>query len=113
MKLGTRSAANGSARPSRWISTSPKRLGVAPRGRDGQDHEVIIPTARSTVLLERFVGIFIETTGGEFPVWVAPTGVVVPVNPKAMEYAEQTAEMPMPPAWRRGGRAREARRQDP
>jgi threonyl-tRNA synthetase len=43
--------------------------------------------------LERFVGIYIEHTGGEFPVWVAPVQVVViPANPKANDYATATAD---------------------
>jgi threonyl-tRNA synthetase len=41
--------------------------------------------------LERFVGIYIEHTGGEFPVWVAPVqAVVIPANPKALDYASDT-----------------------
>ena len=72
----------------------PKRFGVYFTGPDGQDHEVIMLHRALYGSLERFVGIFIEHTGGEFPVWVAPTqAMIVPVNPKAMEYAEQTAEM--------------------
>src|SRR5262249_47370737 len=41
--------------------------------------------------LERFMGIYIEHVGGEFPVWLAPTQVVViPANPKAHDYAADT-----------------------
>src|SRR5262249_42162563 len=40
----------------------------------------------------RFVGIYIEHTGGEFPVWVAPVqALVIPANPKANDYAADTA----------------------
>jgi threonyl-tRNA synthetase len=72
----------------------PKRFGVYYTGPDGQDHEVIMLHRALYGSLERFVGIFIEHTGGEFPVWVAPTQVmVIPVHPKAHEYAQQTAAM--------------------
>jgi threonyl-tRNA synthetase len=40
------------------------------------------------------VGIYIEHTGGEFPVWVAPVQVVViPANPKAYDYAGDTGRL--------------------
>ncbi|MEO5988285.1 MAG: threonine--tRNA ligase [Candidatus Eisenbacteria bacterium] len=72
----------------------PKRFGVYYTGPDGQDHEVIMLHRALYGSLERFVGIFIEHTGGEFPVWVAPTQVIVlPVHPKAFEYAHATAQM--------------------
>jgi threonyl-tRNA synthetase len=70
----------------------PKRFGVHYTASDGQEHEVIMLHRALYGSLERFVGIFIEHTGGEFPVWVAPTQVmVIPVHPKAHEYAAQTA----------------------
>lgn len=72
----------------------PKRFGVMFTGPDGQDHEVIMLHRALYGSLERFVGIFIEHTGGEFPVWVAPTqAVIVPVHAKAFDYANRTAEM--------------------
>jgi len=72
----------------------PKRFGVYYTGPDGQNHEVIMLHRALYGSLERFVGIFIEHTGGEFPVWVAPTQVIVlPVHPKAFEYAQATAAM--------------------
>ena len=71
----------------------PKRFGVHYTGSDGQDHEVIMVHRALYGSLERFVGIFIEHTGGEFPVWCAPTqAIVLPVNPKALEYAQATGE---------------------
>ena len=72
----------------------PKRFGVMFTGPDGQDHEVIMLHRALYGSLERFVGIFIEHTGGEFPVWVAPTqAMIVPVHAKAFEYANQTADL--------------------
>ena len=72
----------------------PKRFGVHYTGPDGQDHEVVMLHRALFGSLERFVGIYIEHTGGEFPVWVAPVQVqVIPANPKANGYAEETARM--------------------
>jgi threonyl-tRNA synthetase len=72
----------------------PKRFGVHYTGPDGQEHEVVMLHRALYGSLERFVGIFIEHTGGEFPVWVAPTqAMVVPVNAKAFDYAQQTADL--------------------
>ncbi len=69
----------------------PKRFGVYYTGPDGQDHEVIMLHRALYGSLERFVGIFIEHTGGEFPVWVAPVqALIIPVNAKAQEYANST-----------------------
>jgi threonyl-tRNA synthetase len=69
----------------------PKRFGVYYTGSDGKDHEVIMLHRALFGSLERFVGIYIEHTGAEFPVWVAPTqAIVIPVNVKAYDYAHST-----------------------
>jgi threonyl-tRNA synthetase len=72
----------------------PKRFQVMYTGSDGQEHEVIMLHRALLGSLERFMGIYIEHTGGEFPVWLAPTQVIViPANPKALDYATDTARM--------------------
>jgi threonyl-tRNA synthetase len=72
----------------------PKRFGVYYTGPDGQDHEAVMLHRALFGSVERFVGIYIEHTGGEFPVWVAPVqAVVIPANPKAYDYAADTARM--------------------
>jgi len=72
----------------------PKRFGVYYTGPDGQDHEVIMLHRALYGSLERFVGIFIEHTGGDFPVWAAPLQVmIVPVHAKAFDYARETEAM--------------------
>jgi threonyl-tRNA synthetase len=69
----------------------PKRFQVTYTGPDGREHEVVLLHRALLGSLERFVGIYIEHTGGEFPVWVAPLQVVViPANPKAEGYAADT-----------------------
>jgi threonyl-tRNA synthetase len=72
----------------------PKRFGVYYTGDDGQDHEAVMLHRALFGSVERFVGIYIEHTGGEFPVWVAPLQVmVIPANPKALDYANETVQM--------------------
>ena len=72
----------------------PKRFGVTYTGSDGQEHEVIMLHRALYGSLERFAGIYIEHTGGEFPVWLAPVQVaVIPANPKALDYATDTARL--------------------
>ena len=72
----------------------PKRFGVTYVGPDGKDHEVVMLHRALLGSLERFVGIYIEHTGGEFPVWLAPVQVkVIPANPRANDYAQDTARM--------------------
>jgi threonyl-tRNA synthetase len=74
--------------------TLPKRFGVHYTGPDGQDHEVIMLHRALYGSLERFAGIYIEHTGAEFPVWIAPVQVkVIPANPKALDYAVDTARL--------------------
>ncbi|HET9326758.1 MAG TPA: threonine--tRNA ligase [Candidatus Eisenbacteria bacterium] len=70
----------------------PKRFEITYTGADAKEHEVVMLHRALLGSLERFVGIYIEHTGGEFPVWVAPVQVVViPANPKAHDYAVDTA----------------------
>jgi len=69
----------------------PKRFDVTYVGPDGKDHEVIMLHRALYGSLERFAGIYIEHTGGEFPVWIAPVQAkVIPANPKALDYAVDT-----------------------
>jgi threonyl-tRNA synthetase len=41
--------------------------------------------------MERFIGFYLEKTGGEFPLWLAPVQVkVIPISEKAAGYANDT-----------------------
>ncbi|TMQ68424.1 MAG: threonine--tRNA ligase, partial [Candidatus Eisenbacteria bacterium] len=72
----------------------PKRFQVRYSGSDSKEHEVVMVHRALLGSMERFVGIYIEHTGGEFPVWLAPTQVaVIPANPKALDYAADTGRM--------------------
>src|SRR3546814_5550058 len=40
--------------------------------------------------LERFLGIYIEHTGGAFPLWISPvTAVIIPISSEHIEYAQE------------------------
>jgi len=72
----------------------PKRFGVHYTGADGKEHEVIMLHRALYGSLERFAGIYIEHTGGEFPVWIAPVQVkVIPARAEALDYANDTVRM--------------------
>ena len=43
--------------------------------------------------IERFLGILIENTGGDFPLWLAPVQArVLPVSDRHADYAETVRE---------------------
>jgi threonyl-tRNA synthetase len=57
---------------------------------DGVKHRPVILHRAILGSLERFFGILIEHTGGDFPFWLAPEQVrVVPVSEKFNEYGEK------------------------
>ena len=55
----------------------PERLDAAYIGEDGQKHRPVMLHRAIFGSLERFVGILIEHHAGKFPLWLAPTQVVV------------------------------------
>jgi len=67
----------------------PSRFGMTYIGSDGKEHTPIM--LHSTLLgsMERFVGTLIEQYAGAFPLWLAPTQVVIiPISEKNLEYSE-------------------------
>src|SRR5947208_13455653 len=72
----------------------PKRFAATYTGPDGQEHECIMVHRALYGSLERFMVIYIEHTGGEFPVWIAQVqAIMIPANPKALDYARDTARL--------------------
>ncbi|MBN1296247.1 threonine--tRNA ligase [bacterium] len=66
----------------------PKRFNVTYIGPDNTEHEVIMIHRAVLGSMERFVGGLIEHVGGAFPLWLAPTQIVVmPITDKQHEYA--------------------------
>jgi threonyl-tRNA synthetase len=68
----------------------PGRFGLRYIGRDGQEHQPQMLHRAILGSLERFIGIYLEHTGGDFPLWLAPVqAVVLPVAERHEEYARK------------------------
>jgi threonyl-tRNA synthetase len=68
----------------------PERFDLEYTGSDGQKHRPVVIHRAPFGSMERFIGILIEHFGGEFPLWLAPTQVVViPVSQNFIDYSEQ------------------------
>ena len=68
----------------------PERFGLRYIGRDGAEHRPEMLHRAVLGSLERFLGVYIEHTGGDFPLWLAPLQVaVLPVSEKHEEYARK------------------------
>ncbi len=55
----------------------PERFDLAYTGEDNQKHRPVMIHRAPFGSLERFIGVLIEHCGGDFPVWLAPTQVMV------------------------------------
>ena len=67
---------------------NPERFKLEYIGADGQPHQPIMIHRALLGSMERFFGILIEHYAGAFPVWLAPTQVVViPITDRHHEYA--------------------------
>lgn len=68
----------------------PGRFGLRYVGRDGELHQPAMLHRAILGSLERFIGIYIEHTGGDFPFWLSPTQVVIlPIADRHAERAHQ------------------------
>ncbi len=71
----------------------PERFDLEYTGSDGQKHRPVVIHRAPFGSMERFIGILIEHYGGEFPLWLAPTQVVViPVSQNFQKYSEDVAQ---------------------
>lgn len=72
----------------------PEQFDVTYTAEDGNEHRAIMIHRALLGSLERFFGIIIEQYGGSFPVWLAPTQVIVlPVVDEVNEYADHVTQM--------------------
>ena len=68
----------------------PERFDVNYVGEDGQKHRPIMLHRALFGSLERFLGVYIESTAGRFPFWLAPVQIMVaPVTNDQDEYAKK------------------------
>lgn len=67
----------------------PRRFGLTYIGPDNQPHTPVMIHRAILGSFERFIGILLEHTAGELPLWLAPTQVrILPVSDKFLPYAE-------------------------
>ncbi|MAE96226.1 MAG: threonine--tRNA ligase [Deltaproteobacteria bacterium] len=66
----------------------PGRFGLRYIGRDGQEHQPAMLHRAVLGSIERFLAVYIEHTGGDFPLWLAPVQVaLLPITDRHAEYA--------------------------
>lgn len=71
----------------------PARFEISYKDTDGTDKTPIMAHVAIAGSLERFLSVYIEHTAGNFPLWIAPTQVVViAVGETHREYCEQLAQ---------------------
>jgi threonyl-tRNA synthetase len=72
----------------------PVRFGLRYIGRDGAEHQPAMIHRAMFGSLERFIGVYLEHTGGDLPLWLAPVQVaVLPVSEKHETYARKVADV--------------------
>ncbi len=68
----------------------PERFGLAYAGADNAEHRPVMIHRAIFGSLERFVGILIEHTAGELPLWLAPVqAIVLPIADRHLDYARR------------------------
>jgi len=73
--------------------TLPQKFDLTYIGEDGQKHRPVMLHRVILGSIERFIGILIEHFAGAFPVWIAPTQVIIlPVSEKFLNYAKKVYE---------------------
>ncbi len=66
----------------------PERFDVSYIGEDGEKHRPIMLHRAMLGSIERFIGVLLESTGGNLPLWLSPEPVVVvPISEKYKDYA--------------------------
>ncbi len=70
----------------------PERFDLSYVGEDGEKHRPVMLHRAVLGSLERFFGILVEHTAGDFPLWLAPVqAAVLPVSEKYSGYAAEVA----------------------
>lgn len=72
----------------------PERFDLSYIGEDGEKHRPIMLHRAMLGSIERFMGILLESTGGNLPLWLSPEPVVVvPVSEKYKDYAAEIVDV--------------------
>ncbi len=68
--------------------SAPDRFGLSYIGSDGQEHRAAMLHRAVLGSLERFIAVYLEHTGGDFPLWLSPVQVaVLPIAERHTEWA--------------------------
>ncbi len=71
----------------------PERFDLTYVGEDGEKHRPIMLHRAMLGSIERFMGVLLESTGGNLPLWLSPLPVVVtPISEKQRDYAIAVAD---------------------
>ncbi|MDR0741448.1 MAG: threonine--tRNA ligase [Rickettsiales bacterium] len=72
----------------------PQRFDLSYAGEDGEKHRPIMLHRAMLGSIERFMGILLESTGGNLPLWLSPEPVAVaPISEKYKIYAAEVVDM--------------------
>jgi threonyl-tRNA synthetase len=67
----------------------PERFDLTYTGSDGQKHRPVVIHRAPFGSMERFIGVLIEHTAGNFPLWLAPVqAMVLPIAEDVHDYAK-------------------------
>jgi threonyl-tRNA synthetase len=71
----------------------PNRFELAYTGEDGKDHRPVMLHRAVFGTFERFLSVYLEHCGGNFPTWIAPTqAIVLTVSDKSEAYGRSVLE---------------------
>ena len=71
----------------------PERFDLVYNGEDNQKHRPVMIHRAPFGSMERFIGLLIEHTAGEFPLWISPKhAIILPISDKFINYAEKVCE---------------------
>ncbi|MDE5615969.1 MAG: threonine--tRNA ligase [Alphaproteobacteria bacterium] len=71
----------------------PERFDLSYVGEDGEKHRPIMLHRALLGSIERFMGVLLESTGGNLPLWLSPEPVVItPISEKHKDYALEVAD---------------------
>jgi threonyl-tRNA synthetase len=72
----------------------PERFDLTYTGADNADHRVVMLHRALMGSFERFIGILLEDTAGELPLWLAPVqAIVLPIADRHVDAARTAAEL--------------------
>lgn len=71
----------------------PQRFELTYIGQDNQEHRPVMIHRAPFGSMERFMGVLLEHTAGNLPLWLAPTQVIfLPINDSVLDYTEKICD---------------------